>query len=132
MRLVRAGKSSQLIGAGFALVSGLPFGKRLAIDDFPRLLLAERLTTLFGRFAIPVGKAISAKTGLRHQIDVLYITARGQVLQQATKCSGFKFGADVGHRYFHSMAYCPGRKILAPAFERFRVDVDNARIRLES
>src|SRR5262249_6513214 len=82
-----------LIGAGLALGLGLPFLIRHAVDRLTARVLAERDAALVGLFLHPVGQAVAAEAGEIHQIDVLHVSARAQVLDEAAKNRGFELGA---------------------------------------
>jgi hypothetical protein len=67
-------KSGHLLGRCLGLVFGLPLVIGHAVDHPARLALS-RSTPASRRIHQPVGQAVAAKPGLRHQIDVLHIGA---------------------------------------------------------
>src|SRR6516225_8152318 len=82
---------SLLFGRGVLLVFGAPFVIGHAVDDLAALLLGHRDSLGVGGIFHPVGEAVAAKTGQIHQIDVLHVGARAQVLDQAAVDGGFEF-----------------------------------------
>ena len=84
-----------LFGRGFLLVLGAPLVVGHAVDDFAALLLAHRDALGVGCVFHPVGETVAAKAGQIHQIDVLHVSARTQVLDQAAVDGGFEFRAGI-------------------------------------
>src|SRR6185437_12707508 len=75
----------------FLLIFGAPFVVRHAVDDFAALLLRHRHAALVGGILHPVGEAVAAESGEIHEVDVLYVGARAQMLDQSTENGGFEF-----------------------------------------
>ena len=51
--------------------------------------VVEVRVCLFGSSGIPLGQAVTTKSGESHQVDILHIAARLQMGYQGTKCRGF-------------------------------------------
>src|ERR1700675_4396038 len=68
----------------------LPVVVSHAIDDLPRLFLAQRNALCGGSLLIPVGEAIPAKAGKRHEIDILHLDPLAQMLDEATEGGCFE------------------------------------------
>src|SRR5579883_53191 len=81
-----------LLGRGFLAVLGLPLLVRHAVDDLARLGIGYFDALLARLLAIPARQAIAAETGQVHQVDVLHVRARPQMLDQAAEGGGLEFG----------------------------------------
>lgn len=98
------GEGRLLLSARLLLVPGLPLLVRHAVDHLARTILAELETLLAGRLLIPIGKAIAAKAGHVHEVDVLHLMALAQMSDQAAERRCFQLGletfVDLGHHRF--------------------------------
>src|ERR1700690_3523199 len=81
----------ELLGAGGSLVGRLPGLVGHAIDRLPALVLAHGRALGFGFLLEPVGQAVAAEAREIHQIDILNVGTRAQMLDKAPKDGGFKF-----------------------------------------
>src|SRR5262245_61395491 len=85
----------ELLRRGRALVLRLPGLVGHAVDRLAALVLAERYPLRVSGVLEPIGEAIAAEAGEIHQIDVLDVGPRLQMLDQAPEgrrlelCSGF-------------------------------------------
>jgi hypothetical protein len=85
----------ELLGARGPLVFRFPGLVGHAVDGLAALVLAERDAFGVGRVLEPVGEAIAAEAGEIHQVDVLDVGPRLEMLDQAPEggglelCSGF-------------------------------------------
>src|SRR6267154_5290557 len=82
-----------LLATRFALVFGLPLLIRHAVDRFAALVLAERDAGLVGLLLHPVGQAVAAEAGEIHQVDVLHVDPRAQMVDQTPEDGCFELGA---------------------------------------
>src|SRR4051794_27416308 len=85
-----------LRGRSLFLVLHLPLLIRHAVDDLAALVLAQRETLGVGGFLHPVAEAIAAEARKVHQIDVLHVGARTQMLDQTAEHRGFELGLGLG------------------------------------
>src|SRR3954452_24449604 len=81
-----------LRGRGFLLVLRLPLLIGHAVDLLTALVLSERNTLVVGGFLHPVAEAIAAQAREIHQVDVLHLGARTQMLDEAAEHRGVEFG----------------------------------------
>lgn len=83
---------SLLLIAGFALIFRLPLLIGHAIDErsrlFPRYIASSRFCCIY----IPIGKAIPAETRKIHQIDVLHLWPRSEVLDETAQNRRLELG----------------------------------------
>ncbi len=86
-------EGSLLILGGLFLMLGLPFLVRHAVDRLSALVLAHRHAVRIGRILHPVGQAVAAEAGEVHEIDVLHVGARAQVLEQPAERGRLELGA---------------------------------------
>src|SRR5262245_15352902 len=93
MLVRRLGERRLLLGRGILLVLLPPFVIGHAVDSGTALVLAQGQAPGVGRLLHPVGQAVAAEPGEIHQIDVLHVGARAQVLDQAPEYGGFELGA---------------------------------------
>src|SRR3954447_10169879 len=81
-----------LRGRFFLLVLRLPLLIGHAVDLLAALVLSERNALSVGRFLHPVAEAIAAEAREIHQVDVLHLGARAQMLDEAAEHRGVEFG----------------------------------------
>ena len=93
--------SSSSFSMRLGLVLGLPFLVGHAVDDLPRFRLGHGEAARLRRLAIPVGEAVAAEAGEVHEVDVLHVAPRPEVLDQAAKGRRLEGGAggvvELGH-----------------------------------
>src|ERR1700744_3792066 len=81
----------ELLGAGRALIGRLPSLVGHAIDGLAALVLAETQALGVGFLFHPVRQAIAAEAGEIHQVDILDVATRAQMLDQPPENRRFKF-----------------------------------------
>src|SRR4029077_9232667 len=81
-----------LRGRGFLLVLRLPLLVRHAVDRRAARLLGKRHALFVGGVLPPVRQAVAAEAREIHQVDVLHVGARAQVLDQAAEHGGLELG----------------------------------------
>ena len=79
-----------LVLGGLLLVLGLPFLIRHAVDRLTALVLGHRHTAGVSGLLHPVRQAIAAEAGEIHQVDVLHVGARAQMLEKAPERCGLE------------------------------------------
>jgi hypothetical protein len=92
----------QLFGRGIALKFSFPFRRWHSVDDFARLILGERSICLHH----PIGKAVAAKSGKAHQVDIFGIVAVLKMRDQTAESGG---GGLVGNLFVILHSYAPFR-----------------------
>src|ERR1700722_7666017 len=95
---MRLRQSGLLLLARLFLVLGLPFLARHAVNDLPRVWIAQAETFRLSRLTIPTAQAIPAEPRQIHQIDVLHVGPFAQMLDQAAERGSLKFGLGGGVR----------------------------------
>src|SRR3569833_1257627 len=80
-----------LLGRGRALVFRLPGLVGHAIDGFPALILAQGDALGVGGVLEPVGQAVAAEACKLHQVDVLDVRPRLQMIDQAPDSGSLEF-----------------------------------------
>src|SRR5689334_11135397 len=76
----------------FLLVLRLPLIVRHAVDDLARLRIRHSDAALLGCLAIPLREAIAAEAREIHEVEILHVGARAQMLDQLAKSGGFELG----------------------------------------
>src|SRR5215470_8565794 len=94
-----------LVLGSFFLIFRLPFRERHAVDPLAALVLGHRHPACIGGILHPVRQAVAAEPGKVHQIDILDVRARTQMLEQAPERGGLEFGSGLvverhGYRSF--------------------------------
>src|SRR5436190_21053357 len=82
-----------LLLRGFLLILGLPFLVRHAVDELPALVSRQRHAARFRSVFDPIRKTVAAEACKVHEINVLHIRMRTEVLDEPAECSGFELGA---------------------------------------
>src|SRR3954471_5173815 len=99
----------ELLGACGALMRGLPGLIGHAVDSFAALVLAHRHALGVGRFLEPVRQAVAAEAGEVHQLDILHVSPRAKVLDQAAEHRGLQLRSGfVVARHGHDLAVAAG------------------------
>src|ERR1700719_475046 len=93
MLVPRRPECGALIRARFTLVFRLPLVVRHAVDELPALVLGHGNALGVGRLLHPVREAVAAEAGKVHQVDVLHLGTRSQMLDEAPEYGGFEVGA---------------------------------------
>lgn len=75
------GEGGKLCGRRFRLVFCFPLRKGFAVDAFARCVLVHGHATRLRRVAVPVGQTIAAEAAGNHQVDVLHVAARMQMIK---------------------------------------------------
>src|SRR6202166_1309956 len=90
---LRCFKRSFLFRCRFCLEALFPFGLLHAVDDFPRLVLAQYNSFFRGPLAVPIAETIATKAGQDHQLHVLHVGPRAKMLHQTAEHGGLDFCA---------------------------------------
>src|SRR3954467_11022833 len=77
---------------GFLLILGLPLVVWHAVDEFAALFSRERHAMRSRCVFHPIRKTIAAEAGKIHQVDVLHVRTRPQMLYEPAECRGFELG----------------------------------------
>src|SRR6516225_8104039 len=88
-------EGGELRRRGVGLVLGLPLLERHAVDGLAALVLGHRHATSVGGVLDPIGKTVATEAGEIHQVDVLHVGARTQVLDQPAERGCLERGAGV-------------------------------------
>src|SRR5262245_27263386 len=94
-----------LVGRRLFLILRLPFLERHAVHGLAALVLRHCHALGVGGILHPVRQAVAAEAGEVHQVDVLHVGARAQMLEQAPERGGFELRAGlVVHGVFSAFA----------------------------